>query len=74
MQENKLGPYQRLKTIIKGDDVIMTEKSSKNLEDLLGESKNDSIFSKFINFLKDLDRKIFTNQSKMYSNKYRSRK
>jgi hypothetical protein len=74
MQENKLGPYQRLKTIIKGNDVIMTEKSLKNLEDLLGESKNDSIFSKFINYLKDLDRKIFTNQSKMYSNKYRSRK
>jgi hypothetical protein len=74
MQENKLAPYQRLKTIIKGEDVIMTEKSLKNLDDLLGESKNESMFSKFINYLKELDRKIFTNQSKMYSNKYRSRK
>lgn len=74
MQENKLAPYQRLKAIIKGEDVIMTEKSLKNLDELLGESKKESMFSKFINYLKDLDRKIFTNQSKMYINKYRSRK
>ena len=74
MQENKLAPYQRLKTIIKGKDVIMTEKSLKNLDDLLRESKNESIFSKFINYLKDLDKKIFTKQPNIYSNKYRSRK
>jgi hypothetical protein len=74
MQENKLAPYQRLKSIIKGEDVIMTQKSLKNLDELLGEPKKESMLSKFINYLKKLDRKIFTNQSKMYSNKYRSRK
>jgi hypothetical protein len=76
MEDNKLAPYQRLKAIVSGNDVIMTDRSLKNLDSLLGENKDKkiNIWSRIIKTLKYIDSKIFSNSTNIYSNKYIKRR
>ena len=66
MEDLKLPPYQRLKNILKEDDLILSDKGSKNLNSFLGiKPKSPTILNKFVDFLKKIDSKIFAKKSKM---------
>lgn len=69
--DKKLPPYNRLKMMLRDDNEV-TEKASKNLDELLGVLKRPSLFDKLKKFFKKIDSYIFS-KSKL-TNKYTKRR
>lgn len=71
----KLPPYQRLKSILNEGNEHLTDRASNNLDELLGikKTKNDNIFTKIVDFFKKIDSKIFSKPSRTYNTNYHSR-
>lgn len=72
MEDLKLPPYQRLKNLI-DDEPHLTDKGSKNLDDLLGIEYKPTIWDKIKSFFLKIDSKIFAKKSKI-TNVYSKRK
>lgn len=75
MDDKKLAPYKRLRTILKDGDEILTDNGEKNLNKLLGITEDDEkggFLLKVSNFFKKIDNKIFRKSSKI-SNVYSKR-
>lgn len=74
-EDQKLAPYQRLKTILNEGNDTLTDKASDNLDKILGieKVKNENFFSKISDFFKKIDAKIFSRPSRTYSTTYQSR-
>ena len=67
IDDQKLPPYQRLKILI-DDEPTLTDKGSKNLDDLLGvEPRKPNIFDKIKGLFIKLDSLIFAKKSKITS-------
>ena len=73
MTDQKLAPYQRLKTILNEGSETLTTKAEKNLDELLGIEKQETFWTKIHNFIIKIDQKIFKQKSKI-STQYHRRK
>jgi hypothetical protein len=74
-EEQKLPPYQRLKTILTEGDSQLTEKSSKNLEEILGiKPKETTFWDKVKDFFLKIDQKIFSKPYRKWNTYYHKRK
>lgn len=71
MDDLKLPPYQRLKSILTEGDPL-SQKGSDNLDELLGiktkKIDRNNLFTKLGNFFKMIDSKIFSKPSKTNNN------
>lgn len=66
MNDIKLPPYQRLKSILTEGE--LTEKASDNLDEILGIKKKEPNFvDKIIGFFKKIDSLIFRKSNRMYN-------
>lgn len=78
MKDLKIKPYQRLKLALKDeDDMTLSEKASKNLDELLGiepKKKKKAIWRKIALFFRKIDSKIFRKSNPMYNTTFHSRK
>ena len=63
MEDKKLPPYNRLKSILTEGD--LTEKGSKNLDAILGVEKTETLFDKIKKFFSKIDSFIFAKGSKV---------
>lgn len=72
----KLPPYQRLQNLFsEGEDPVLTEKASDNINKLLGIKETEykpSFFDKIKKFFKKMDGLIFAKNAKV-SNRYQKR-
>jgi hypothetical protein len=75
-EDQKLPPYQRLKSILtEGDEPHLTDKASKNLDDLLGIKPSEPTFwDKVKSFFLKIDEKIFSKPSRKWNTYYHKRK
>ena len=70
MEDLRLPPYQRLKSILSDGDTL-SKKGSDNLDELLGIKKEErkyNFLTKIIDFLKKIDAKIFSKTSRTNNN------
>ena len=66
MNDIKLPPYQRLKSILTEGE--LTDKASTNLDELLGvKKKSPNFVDKIIGFFKKIDSLIFRKSNRMYN-------
>lgn len=70
MDDLKLPPYQRLKTILKDGEVELTEKASDNLDELLGikKEKKTGFLDRLKSFFNKIDSFIFRKPSRTNNN------
>jgi len=74
-KDQKLPPYQRLKTILIEGDSQLTEKASKNLDEILGiKPKEPTLWDKVKDFFLKIDLKIFSKPSRKWNTYYHKRK
>jgi hypothetical protein len=74
-EEQKLPPYQRLKTILTEGDSQLTEKASKNLDEILGiKPKEPTFWDKVKDFFLKVDQKIFSKPYRKWNTYYHKRK
>jgi hypothetical protein len=73
--DQKLAPYQRLKSILNDGNDTLTDKASNNLDKLLGieEVKKENFLTKITDFLKKIDSKIFNKPSRSFNTRYQGR-
>ena len=76
MEDLKLRPYNRLKAVIKDDDISLSDKAQDNLDAILGIEKKveNSFLTKIKNLFKMIDSKIFTKPDRMWNTTYHKRK
>lgn len=77
MENQKLPPYTRLKTVLQEGNETLTSKAEKHLNELLELNqitKTDNKFTSQISKLfKKIDQLIFSNKGNLYNNKFRRR-
>jgi hypothetical protein len=74
-EEQKLPPYQRLKTILTEGDSQLTKKVVKNLDEILGiKPKEPTFWDKVKDFFLKIDQKIFSKPSRKWNTNYHKRK
>lgn len=75
-QDQKLPPFQRLKNILtEGEEPLLTDKASKNLDELLGIKTSEPTFwDKVKDFFLKIDSKIFSKTSRKWNTYYHKRK
>jgi hypothetical protein len=74
MNKQKLPPYQRLKTILSEGDEYLTDKASKNIDEILGiKPKEPNFIRKFLLLLSKIDSKIFNKPSRKWNTSYHKR-
>jgi hypothetical protein len=74
-EEQKLPPYQRLKTILTEGDSQLTEKAAKNLDEILGiKPKEPTFWDKVKDFFLKVDQKIFSKPYRKWNTYYHKRK
>lgn len=73
--EQKLPPYQRLKSIINEGNEELTHKASKNLDEILEiNNSKTTLLSNIKDFFINIDKKIFSRTSIYSGNNRRRRK
>lgn len=77
MNEQKLPPYTRLKSILQEGQETLTSKAEKNLDELLGVKQmsktNSNFINKILEKLKKIDNFIFKKQVNLYNTRFNKR-
>ncbi len=77
MNEQKLPPYTRLKSILQEGHETLTSKAEKNLDELLGVKQmsktNSNFINKILEKLKKKDNFIFKKQVNLYNTRFNKR-
>lgn len=75
IEDQKLDPYQRLKSILNDGHESLTTQASENLDKLLGtENKKQTLADKIADFIRKIDGLIFSRSKNIYNTKYNRRK
>lgn len=74
-EDQKLAPYQRLKSILNDGHESLTTQANKNLDQLLGTvDKKQTLADKISDFIRKIDGLIFSRSKNIYNTKYNHRK
>jgi hypothetical protein len=64
IDDQKLPPYQRLKMLV-NDEPTLTDKASKNLDEILGVQNKPTVWDKIKELFNKIDSFIFAKRSKI---------